>query len=100
MAEITDSCTGLLREKLQRLWRLIDAVGRAKASDTLALEIEELENIFSLLVLGVFVGLPSPPIHLTLALMPEMPHDFERMMEKIGTAHDPLGLLFSGLGIG
>jgi hypothetical protein len=75
-------------------------VSRAKAVDTLTVELEELENIFSLLVLGAFVGLPSPPIHLTMDLMPEMPHEFERMIEKIGTAHDPLGELFSALGIG
>jgi hypothetical protein len=100
MSGITGSGTGSLREKIRRLWRLVDAVGRAKAVDSLALELEELENIFSLLVLGAFVGLPSPPIHLTMDLMPVMPHDFERMMEKIGTAHDPLGLLFSSLGIG
>jgi hypothetical protein len=100
MPGISDSGSGGLRGKLRSLWCFIDAVGRAKAADALAIEIEELENIFSLLVLGAFVGLPSPPIHLTMDLMPVMPHDFERMMEKIGTAHDPLGLLFSSLGIG
>ncbi|NLG70347.1 MAG: hypothetical protein GX496_12440 [Firmicutes bacterium] len=32
----------------------------------------ELENVFALLVLGSFVGLPSPPTPLALRLLPQM----------------------------
>jgi len=50
-------------------------------------------------VLGAFIGIPSPPIHITMALLPVMENELEIMLEKVSTAHDPLGDLFSVLDI-
>lgn len=86
-------------EKIRRCWQVFDAVGRGRAVDVIEHEIEELENIFALMVLGAFVGLPSPPIQITLDLMPHMERDLHLMLEKVSTAHDPLGDLFSVLSI-
>ena len=88
-----------LGQKLREFWQGVDAAGRGQAVDLLAHETEELEHIFALLVLGAFVGLPSPPIQITLELMPEMERELHLMLEKVTTAHDPLGELFSVLGI-
>jgi hypothetical protein len=82
-------------EKLRGIWQATDAVYRDRACDTIAHELEELEHIFALLVLGSFVGIPSPPIQITMALMPVMEHEFVLMLDKVATAHDPLGELFS-----
>jgi hypothetical protein len=76
-----------------------DEVMRARAVGTIEYEVEELDNIFAVLVLGVFIGIPAPPIHITMALLPQMEKEFEIMLEKVSTAHDPLGDLFSILGI-
>lgn len=73
-------------------------VNRAKATGILEYEISELENIFSLLLFGSFIGLPSPPAHITLQLMPLMEDELSLMFEKIQTAHDPLGELAETLG--
>ena len=88
-----------LKNSLVRLWRTADEVAREKAVDTVSHEVTELENIFALLVLGMFVGIPSPPIQITLDLMPDMEHEFDLMLSKVATAHDPLGDLFSVLDI-
>jgi len=72
---------------------------RGKAVETIAYEVEELDNIFAILVLGVFIGIPSPPVHITLELFPEMEKELEIMLAKVATAHDPLGDLFSVLDI-
>lgn len=72
---------------------------RYKAVETIEYEVEELENIFGVLVLGAFIGIPSPPIHITMALLPVMEKEFDIMLDKVTTAHDPLGELFSVLGI-
>ena len=88
-----------LKEKLAGLWRLADRTFRGQAAETLEHETEELRHIFALLVLGVFVGLPSPPVQITLELMPEMESELGLMLDKVTTAHDPLGELFSVLGI-
>ncbi len=86
-------------ERLRRIYAVADAVNRSKACDTLEYELGELENIFALLVLGAFVGIPSPPIQITLELMPVMEREFRLMIDKVSTAHDPLGDLFSVLDI-
>lgn len=88
-----------IREKIARFWRAANEVARSKAVDAIEHEVEELENILALLVLGVFVGIPSPPVQITMELMPEMEHELCIMLDKVTTAHDPLGELFSVLDI-
>ena len=88
-----------LPETIRSFFKTLDEIYRGKATDILEWEAEELENIFALLVLGVFVGIPSPPIHITLELWPEMEREFNIMLEKVSTAHDPLVDLFSVLNI-
>jgi hypothetical protein len=84
-----------LFKRLRRLYRITDAVFRDRACDTVEHELEELEHIFALLVLGSFVGIPSPPIQITMEMMPVMEREFALMLDKVTTAHDPLGELFS-----
>ena len=79
--------------------KAIDGIMRGKAVETIEYEVEELDNIFAILVLGAFIGFPSPPIHITMALLPLMDKEFDIMVDKVLTAHDPLGYLFSTLGI-
>lgn len=88
-----------IKSKVSTCWRFADALARNKAAGALEYEVAELENIFALLVLGAFVGLPSPPIQITLDLMPEMADEFGLMLSRVATAHDPLGELFSVLEI-
>ena len=88
-----------ITQSILQAWRTADAAARAKSVDILEHEVGELENIFALLVLGVFIGMPAPPVQITLALMPDLKHEFGIMLSKVGTAHDPLGDLFSVLGI-
>ena len=76
-----------------------DAINRSKASEMLEWELSELQNTFSLLVLGSFAGIPAPPVHITLQLIPLMEDEMLIMNEKILTARDPLGEMFSLLEI-
>lgn len=88
-----------LCSRLRGIWGTMDEVARSKAVETVEYEVEELENIFALLVLGVFLCIPSTPIQITMDLMPEMEHECAVMLDKVATAHDPLGELFSVLDI-
>jgi hypothetical protein len=56
-----------------------------------------LENIFSLLVLGSFVGIPATPTSITLNLLPYMENEIQLMMDKVETASGPISDLFSHL---
>ena len=88
-----------IKGKIVSVFHVADEVMRSKAVETIEYEVGELDNIFAILVLGAFIGIPSPPIHITMALLPEMEKEFEIMLEKVSTAHDPLGDLFSVLDI-
>lgn len=79
----------------KHLWRLYDETAREKAVDSIETELGEMENIFGLLVLGSFVGLPAPPAAITLELLPVMEEHLKIMLNKTGTAHDPLSDLLS-----
>ena len=88
-----------IKGKIASAFHVADEVMRGKAVGTIEYEVGELDNIFAILVLGAFIGIPSPPIHITMALLPDMEKEFEIMLEKVSTAHDPLGDLFSVLDI-
>ncbi len=88
-----------IKNKIVSVFKDADAVMRSKAVETVEYEVEELDNIFGILVLGAFIGIPSPPIQITMELLPLMEKELHIMLEKVLTAHDPLGDLFSVLGI-
>jgi hypothetical protein len=90
----------LLKNKLISFLQTSEEVARGTAVKTIETELEELEHIFGILVLGSYVGMPSPPVHISLDLMPEMERELIMMMEKIDTANEPLAQLFSTLDIG
>lgn len=81
-------------------WSIADGVARGKAVETIEFEAEELDHVFGILVLGSFVGLPSPPMQISLDLMPLMEKELMLMMEKVDTAHQPISDLFSVLDVG
>ena len=85
-----------LRKKLQFLGRLT----RHQATGVLEWEKSELDNIFSLLIFGSFIGLPATPTQITLELLPFMEQDLIRMVNKVQTAAGPVSELFSNLNVG
>lgn len=89
-----------IAEKITAFWKIADEVGRGKAVNVIESEVEEMENIFGLLVLGSFVGLPSPPMQISLDLMPYMEKELLLMLEKVDVAHEPISQLFSVLDVG
>ena len=95
MLPILDS----IKRKITAGFKTTDAVMRSRAVETIGYELDELDNIFGILVLGAFIGIPAPPIHITMDLLPLMERELTLMLEKVSTAHDPLGDLFSVLEI-
>ncbi len=94
-----------MRINLKRIWRIIkdffevlQIVNADKATELLEFEVLELENIFTLLLYGSFTGMPAPPVHITLQLLPLMQDEMELMYERIGVAHDALAVLSATLG--
>lgn len=75
--------------------KLIDEIAREKASGTIEYELVEMKHVFAILVLGAFVGLPSPPMQITLDLLPDMEKELVLLLRKTETANEPLSTLFS-----
>ena len=83
--------------KIKQLLRSVEGVHRSKAAAMHEWEEKELRNIFALMVAGPFAGIPSPPVSITMELLPLMETDLILMINRIQTAHDPMGELFSSL---
>ncbi len=81
--------------KIKRGWNIYQEAGRSTAVETIEAELGEMENIFGLLVLGSFIGFPSPPMQITLDLLPEMEKHFVLMLNKVDTAQEPISDLLS-----
>jgi len=88
-----------VKDKITGALKIADLVLRGKAVDTIEFELEELDHVFGLLVLGSYVGIPSPPMQISLDLMPFMEKELILMMKKVDTAHEPISDLFSVLDI-
>ena len=85
-------------EQVRLFFKDLQSVNRSKATEILEFEVLELRNIFALLLFGSFVGMPSPPVHITLQLHPLMDSDIQLMLRRINVAHDALAEVVSILG--
>ncbi|BDQ33489.1 hypothetical protein [Pseudodesulfovibrio portus] len=82
---------------IRNSYRFVDQLHRAKATERLEWETRELENIFSLLTIGAFVGMQAPPMHISLELLPYMENELTCMTNRVCMSNDPLADLFSML---
>lgn len=87
-----------LPEALRSFFSDMQVINRNKATEMLQFEILELENIYCLVLFGSFVGMPAPPVHITLQLLPHMQGEVRLMLQRVGVAHDALAELVSTLG--
>jgi len=68
---------------------------REHAVSHIQVERRELENIFALLVLGSFVGLPSPPTPLSIRMLPHLGRELQVMGRRAETLKDIYGEIAS-----
>jgi hypothetical protein len=85
-------------EQIRLFFKDLEIINSNKATDMLEFELLELRNIFALLLFGSFVGMPAPPVHITLQLLPLMERDVQLMLRRINVAHDALAEVVSTLG--
>ncbi|WP_320130795.1 hypothetical protein [uncultured Sphaerochaeta sp.] len=69
-----------------------------KATAQIEYEIKEMENSFTLMLFGNFVGLPSPPMPLAFDLLPFMAEDLDRMLLRASQTGNGLSELASIMG--
>jgi len=84
---------------IKAAYRTIVQVNREKATSILEFELKDLENIFTLLILGGFVGLPSPPSPIAIELLPYLERELTILLARSDFSQDPLGALMGMLEI-
>jgi len=62
----------IFRRTLRKALTIVNNLFKAKSIEYIYVELRELENVFTLIVLGSFIGLPSPPTTISLRLLPYM----------------------------
>jgi len=80
--------------------KIATQLNREKATGLLEFEVKELDNIFALLVLGGFAGLPTPPSPIAIELLPYMEKDLIMLLSRTDLAQDPIGVLAGMLDMG
>jgi hypothetical protein len=84
---------------LRGIFSGLHAMHQENACALTIVEMEELENIFALLLLGSFVGFPSPPTFLAVELLPFMEKELKMLHKRAEDAGDMLAELCGTLGI-
>jgi len=84
---------------IKSAFEVFTQVNREKATSMLEFELKELENIFALLILGGFAGLPSPPSPIAVELLPYMERELTILLSRTDLSQDPLGVLMGMLEI-
>ncbi|MCB0750670.1 MAG: hypothetical protein KDC52_04285 [Ignavibacteriae bacterium] len=74
---------------------IADEIAKSKSVDILESEITQLETVFSTLVFGNFVGIPTTPIQITFDLLAESEKSIEFLINRINTQTEPLSELAS-----
>lgn len=85
--------------RVKQWFKSVSFFEKGLATHVIEVELSQLENIFALLLFGCFVGLPAPPVNVTLKLLPKMERELLIMMNRVFTSRDPLGEMFSTLDI-
>ena len=66
---------------------------REKATGMLEYELRELENVFALLLCSSFVGLPAPPLSLSVELLPFLKQELKMLHLRAESGFDSLAEL-------
>jgi len=86
-----------IRDRIISIWKISDEVARGKAVETIEYELEEMENIFGILVFG-FLYWYAGASHANFAgFDASYGKRTDLMMEKVDTANEPIARTFFGL---
>lgn len=89
-----------------KAWRYVrgffstmDTAHRDNAVELTEFEARELENVFVLILMGSFMGLPSPPSSLSVELLPHLEHELQVLNRRAERSSDALAEVSSILDI-
>jgi hypothetical protein len=87
-------------EYIGKLLSALDTAHRHQVTELTEFELRELENLFALLLLGAFTGLPAPPSLVAVELLPYMERELRIVRQRAEDASDALAEMAGLLDIG
>ncbi|TVQ99827.1 MAG: hypothetical protein EA403_12470 [Spirochaetaceae bacterium] len=79
-----------IEARVKDLAYVVGASHREKVTALTSCEVREIENMFVLLLMGSFTGLPSPPSFISIELMPHLEHEIRVVNRRAENADDAL----------
>jgi len=81
---------------IRKLFEVLSEMFRGRAVEYVSVELRELENVFALVLLGSFVGFPSPPTPIALRLLPYLAKEL-LVMQRISERLDDMLAEMAGI---
>lgn len=81
----------MVKKVFKILFEILNNIFKVKSTEYLYVELRELENVFALILLGSFIGLPSPPTSISLRLLPYMAREIIISSSTSKRLNDMLG---------
>jgi hypothetical protein len=72
----------------------MDQSHRSQVTSMTEFEQKELENLFVLLLMGSFMGVPSPPSFVSAELLPHLEHEINVLNERAKDSFDTMAEMF------
>lgn len=83
---------------IRKFLRILDRSMRARATDTIEHELQEMEFAFAQLLFSSFIGLPTLPESVALELLPCMKDELAGLEQRVASSENCLAELFGKLG--
>jgi hypothetical protein len=87
-------------ERLKRFLKGFEVGMREVSTSLIEKELEEYENVFALITMGIFSGIPSPPTGIVLRILPYMSREISVMVKRSADLDDVFAETLSHFDIG
>ncbi len=88
-----------LLKGLKAFFSTLDESQRKRVTDVTEFEIRELENLFVLLLMGSFSGMPAPPSFISAELIPHLEHEIKVLNSRAVCSSDSFAEIMGVLDI-
>jgi hypothetical protein len=76
---------------LKKSFDVFDKAMKEGSTSFINKQLEEEENIFALITMGIFSGIPSPPTGIVLRILPHMSREISIMIKRSANLDDVFG---------
>jgi len=80
----------IILKKLSSVLKLFLEIQKSKATNIIEYELNELENIFAILIFSSFIGLPIPATPLSYELLPYVDKELKILLTRAPKSTDML----------